>query len=288
LTATQFDTGLDLVDMNIYMTKTETEPNLLYQQVQVTNAQGQQIPLSQLTTMVPGFSIPQINHYNLERSVTVTSDVLGRTATEVMAEVQKKLAAIPFPDGYEWSIGGETSEQADIFASLGQLSIVVAFLILLLMTMQFNSISLPLLIMTTVYLAAAGGIIGIFLTGMPIGFMSIMGIISLAGVVVRNGIVLIEFIEEARHAGMELKQAVIQAASARFRPIVLTSMTAIVGMIPIATIGDILFRPLAMTIIFGMMFSTVLTLFVVPSLYTVLAHYKLKRKAKKEEKLNFA
>lgn len=286
LTVSQFDTGLSLVDMNLYMSKKEAEPNLLYQQVQVTNAQGRQIPLSQLTTMIPGFSIPQINHYNLERTVTVTADVSGRTATEVMTEVQKKLSDMPFPDGYEWSIGGETSEQADIFASLGKLSIIVAFLIVLLMTMQFNSLTLPLLIMTTVYLAAAGGIIGIFLTGMPIGFMSIMGIISLAGVVVRNGIVLIEFIEEARHHGMELKEAVIQATSARFRPIVLTSLTAIVGMIPIATIGDILFRPLAMTIIFGMMFSTILTLFVVPSLYMVLANKKLKRKRMKDENIN--
>ncbi|RKN84510.1 efflux RND transporter permease subunit [Paenibacillus ginsengarvi] len=283
LTVSQFDTGRELVDINLYMSKNEAEPNVLYQQLQVTNAQGRQIPLSQLTTMVPGFSIPQINRYNLERTVTVTADVSGRTATEVMAEVQKKLADMTFPDGYEWNIGGETSEQADIFASLGKLSVIVAFLILLLMTMQFYSLSLPVLIMTTVYLAAAGGILGIFLTGMPIGFMSIMGIISLAGVVVRNGIVLIEFIEEARRHGMELKEAVLQAASARFRPIILTSLTAIVGMVPIATLGDILFRPLAMTIIFGLVFSTVLTLFVVPSLYMVLANFKLKRKEKKNK-----
>lgn len=288
LTVSQFDTGRELVDINLYLSMNEAEPNILYQQVQVSNAQGRQIPLSQLTTMKPGFSIPQINRYNLERTVTVTADVSSRTATEVMAEVQIKLSEITFPDGYEWSIGGETSEQADIFASLGKLSVIVAFLIVLLMTMQFYSISLPLLIMTTVYLAAAGGIIGIFLTGMPIGFMSIMGIISLAGVVVRNGIVLIEFIEEARHHGMELKEAVMQAASARFRPIVLTSLTAIVGMIPIATIGDILFRPLAMTIIFGMIFSTILTLFVVPSLYMVLANFKLKRNEKQNKPIHFA
>ncbi|SDC95363.1 Multidrug efflux pump subunit AcrB [Paenibacillus sp. UNCCL117] len=280
LTVSEFDTGKDLVDMNLYIQGNEAEPVELYQQVQVTNAQGRQVPLSQLTTMTPGFSIPQINHHNLERTVTITADISGRTATEVMAEVQAKLSGLSFPDGYAWSAGGETSEQADIFASLGKLSIIVGFLIVLLMTMQFYSLTLPLLIMTTVYLAAAGGIIGMFLTRMPIGFMSLMGIISLAGVVVRNGIVLIEFIEEARHDGMELKEAVMQAASARFRPIILTSLTAIVGMIPIATIGDILFRPLAMTIIFGMMFSTVLTLFVVPSLYMVQANLKAKRKEK--------
>jgi multidrug efflux pump subunit AcrB len=285
LTVTQFNTGRELVDMQMYLQKKEAEPSLLYQQVQVTNSEGQQVPLSQITIMRPDFSIPKINRYNLERTVTVSADVSGRTATEVMDVIQKELADMSFPDGYEWKVGGETSEQANIFSNLGKLAIVIGFLIFLIMTMQFYSLSLPLLIMTTVYLAVAGGVMGIFLTGMPIGFMSVMGIISLAGVSVRNGIVLIEFIEEARHDGVELKEAIAQAAAARFRPIVLTSLTAIIGMIPIATIGDIFFRPLAMTIIFGMIFSTILTLFVVPSLYMVLAQFKMKRQEKRNSRV---
>jgi len=122
-----------------------------------------------------------------------------------------------------------------------------------------------------------------------------MGIIALAGIVVRNGIVLIEFIEDARHEGMELTDAIISAASARFRPILLTSLTAIVGMIPIATVGELLFRPLGVTIIFGLVFSTILTLFVVPSLYMVVARRKdkkaarkLERKQQRREKLNLS
>lgn len=97
----------------------------------------------------------------------------------------------------------------------------------------------------------------------------------------RNGIVLIEFIEDARHEGTELKEAVIQAASARFRAILLTSLTAIMGMIPIALSGNILFRPMAYTIIFGLMFSTLLTLLVVTSLYMVVAQFKMRRQERK-------
>lgn len=284
----EFDTGKELVDVNLYLRRADADPAWIYRQAHVTNAAGIPVPLAQVAELKPGFSIPQINRYNLERTVTVTADVRGRTATEVMEDVSEALSGMQLPEGVVWRTGGETSEQADIFASLGKLSIVVAGLILLLMTIQFYSLSLPLLVMTTVYLAAAGGIIGIFVTGMPVGFMSIMGVIALSGVVVRNGIVFIEFIEEARHRGAELKEAVIEATSARFRPIVLTSLTAIVGMIPIATLGDILFRPLASTIIFGMLFSTVLTLFVVPSLYMALANFKERRQAKKTRRANAA
>ncbi|WP_025679541.1 efflux RND transporter permease subunit [Paenibacillus polymyxa] len=283
---TDFDTGKELLDINMYMDKPNQDPEVLFQQLSVTNAGGEQIPLSQLATMKPDFSIQQIHRYNLERTVTITANANGRTATELTNDIRSKLTNTHFDSGYTWEMGGETSMQSDLFKDLGKLAIIVVFLILLLITMQFYSVSTPLIIMTTVYLAAAGGVLGNFITGMPIGFMSIMGIISLAGIVVRNGIVLIEFIEDARREGVELTEAVLLACSARFRPIFLTSLTAIVGMIPIATIGEILFKPLASTIIFGLIFSTILTLFVVPTLYMVVSNLKLKRKHKKEIQTN--
>ncbi|MGP0577577.1 efflux RND transporter permease subunit [Paenibacillus peoriae] len=279
----QFDTGNSLVDIKMYLNHSDEEPSKLFQQLSVVNAAGKQIPLNQLVQIKPSFAIQQIKHYNMERTITVEADLNGRTASEAMVDVESKLAQMKFPEGYKWEVGGETSDQSTIFKDLGQLAIVVVLLILLLITMQFYSLSIPIIIMTTVYLAAAGGIIGIFLTGMPIGFMSIMGIIALAGIVVRNGIVLIEFIEDARHEGMELKEAVIQAAAARFRPILLTSLAAIVGMIPLALLGSLLFKPLAFTVIFGLLFSTLLTLFVVPSLYMIMAKYKMRRQLKRQQ-----
>ncbi|AJE52116.1 efflux RND transporter permease subunit [Paenibacillus polymyxa] len=279
----QFDTGSSLVDIKMYLNHSNEEPSKLFQQLSVVNAAGKQIPLNQLVQIKPSFAIQQIKHYNMERTITVEADLNGRTASEAMVDVEGKLAQMKFPEGYKWEVGGETSDQSTIFGDLGKLAIVVVLLILLLITMQFYSLSIPIIIMTTVYLAAAGGIIGIFLTGMPIGFMSIMGIIALAGIVVRNGIVLIEFIEDARHEGVELREAVIQAAAARFRPILLTSLAAIVGMIPLALLGSLLFKPLAFTVIFGLLFSTLLTLFVVPSLYMIMAKYKMHRQLKKQQ-----
>ena len=175
----------------------------------VANTRGEQIPLAQIATIKPSFAIQTIPHRNLSRVVTITGDVYNRTATEVMDDIELILKEMELPEGCRWDTGGETSEQTDIFIDMAKLSIVVFSLILIQIAMQFYSLSLPFLVMSTVYLAIAGSMIGLFVTCTPLGFMSMMGGISLAGIVVRNGIVLIDFIEEARKAGTELVQAVI-------------------------------------------------------------------------------
>lgn len=284
ITVSEFDTGNDLIDMKLFLQKGEEEPSVLFQRLSIANARGELIPLSQLAQVKPTFSTQAIPHRDLSRSVTISSDLKGRTATEVMTELKPKLDALSMPEGYRYEIGGETSEQTDIFIDMGKLSILVVFLILILIAMQFYSLTIPVLVMSTVYLAVSGSLIGLFVTQTPLGFMTMMGVISLSGIVVRNGIVFIEFIEEARHAGKELKEAVIQAGEARLRPILLTSLTAVAGLMPLAISGDVLFKPLAVTIISGLLFSTLLTLIVVPSFYTVLARRKMKKLAKKAAK----
>lgn len=277
-----FDTGKQIVDINFQASTQGASPNELFQQIYITNKQGVQVPLAQLAEMKSAFTTQKIQRYNLERMITVEANAVGKTASELNAEVRAILNDMVIPNGYSIEFGGETSDQADIFGDLAILFVVVIFLIFIMITIQFYSLSAPIIIMTTVYLAAAGGIIGIFVSGSSIGFMSIMGIISLAGIVVRNGIVFLEFIEDARREGVGLYEAVISAASARFRPIVLTSFTAMIGMLPLAITGSILFRPMAFTIIFGLMFSTVLTLVVVPSIYMVVANWKDNRRNRKQ------
>jgi multidrug efflux pump subunit AcrB len=285
ISVSEFDNGSDLIDMKIYLDKgNDADPSVMFQRLTVANARGEQIPLTQLAQIKPAFSLQSIPHRDLSRAVTIYSDVKDRTPTEVMNDIIPQLEAMQFPEGYRWETGGETSEQTDVFIDMGKLSVIVIFLILILMAMQFYSLSLPMLVMSTIYLAFAGSLIGLFVTQTPLGFMTMMGVISLSGIVVRNGIVLIEFIEEARHAGVELKQAVIQAGEARLRPILLTSLTAVAGLTPLAISGDVLFQPLAVTIISGLLFSTMLTLIVVPSFYTVLAIRKEKKLAAKVAK----
>lgn len=288
LGVSEFDTGDDLFDITLYLNEEiQGDPTTLYQQLSVMNSVGEQVPLAQLVDMKPTFSVQQIDHYNLERTITVSSDITeATTATVASAEIISKIEQLNMPDGYSWAIGGEVEQQTESFQDLGILFVACIIMIVVLITIQFNSFSVPLIILTTVYLAAAGGVIGMFVTRTSLGFMSVIGITALAGIVVRNGIVLIEFMEDARKEGIELKTAVIKATEARFRPIILTASAAILGLLPIALIGDILFRPMAITIISGVIFSTVLTLFVVPSLYLIVANMKNKRIDKKRTKLD--
>ena len=280
ISAGQYDDGNDLIDMTVYVEDPQSNPMAVFQSLSVPNALGEQIPLLQLARVKPAFGVTEIPHRNLSRVVTINGDVQGRTATEVMNDIEVLLAGIQFPEGYSWDVGGEMNYQNDMFADLGKLSVFVFFLIFIQIAMQFYSLSLPLLVMSTVYLAVAGSLIGLFATRTPLGFVSMMGMIALAGIVVRNGIVFIEFIERSRKAGHELKEAVQLAGGARLRPILLTSATAVAGLIPLAFANEPLFTPLATTIISGLIFSTLLTLLVVPSLYTALALWKIKRKEK--------
>ncbi|MBM7866272.1 MMPL family transporter [Heliobacterium gestii] len=276
LSVSKYDTGRDLIDITLYSEAKGVDPLTAIHRLTVPNARGEQIPLYQLADVKPGFSISSISHRNLSRVVTVSSDLKGRTATEAIQELKPKLDAMRLPDGYRYEIGGETSDQTDIFVDMGKLSIVVVFLIIILIAMQFYSLSIPFLVLSTIFLAFAGSLIGLFLTRTPLGFMTMMGVICLAGIVVRNGIILVEFIEEARHSGQDLILAVISAGEARLRPILLTSGTAIAGLLPLAISGDVLFQPMAVTIISGLFFSTMLTLVIVPCFYTVLARVKLR------------
>ncbi|MBC2580385.1 efflux RND transporter permease subunit [Clostridium sp. DJ247] len=282
----QFDDGKNMIDIKMFVEKSEQNPILTFQQLSVTNALGQQIPLSQIAQIRPTFSINQIPHRNLSRVVTVTAKVKNRTATDVMDEAKVYVQNIKFPEGYRWEEGGETSEQTDIFSNMGELMIIAIFLIVLIITIQFYSLAYPILIMSTIFLAFAGSFLGLFITQKPLGFMSMMGAVSLIGIVVRNGIVLLEFIENERHRGVGLHQAVINAGEARLRPVILTAATAIAGLLSLALSGDVLFSPLAITIIFGLLFSTILTLVVVPALYTALANYQMKKKNKNVEESN--
>jgi multidrug efflux pump subunit AcrB len=285
ISAGQYDDGNDLIEMTIYVKDPESNPMAVFQSLSVPNAIGEQIPLLQLARVKPAFGVTEIPHRNLSRVVTINGDVKGRTATEVMNDIKVLLAGIQFPEGYRWDVGGEMNYQKDMFTDLGKLSVFVFFLIFIQIAMQFYSLSLPLLVMSTVYLAVAGSLIGLFATRTPLGFVSMMGMIALAGIVVRNGIVFIEFIERSRKAGHELKEAVQLAGGARLRPILLTSATAVAGLIPLAFANEPLFTPLATTIISGLVFSTLLTLLVVPSLYTALALWEIKRKERRAKRI---
>jgi len=177
----------------------------------------------------------------------------------------------------ETIVGGEATDQTDFFIEIGVLFAVIVVLVYLVIAFEFNSLVLPLLIVFSIFLSISGGFIGLFVTQTPLSFMGVMGMVSLAGIVVRNAVVLIDFIEQRRKENnIDINEAIIESGRARLRPIILTTITTIIALLPVALGGDALFEPLAVTIIAGIAFSSLLSLIVTPSLYMI--YYKIKYK----------
>lgn len=236
----------------------------------------QLIPMDQLLTAEETESLAQIPHQQADRSITLRAfgevDDFENKMLDVVDAERESL-----PEGYELSTGGENSDQEAFFAEIGVLFLVVLLLVYLVIAFQFKSFSLPFLVLIAVYLGISGAILGLFLTQTPLSFLGVMGIVSLTGIVVRNAVVLIDFVEARRLSGdFDIKEAIIESGYARIKPILLTSITSIIALVPVALSGDPLFEPLAITIIAGLAFSSLFTLVMIPALYLVF--YRVNRK----------
>lgn len=248
------------------------------------------VPLSSVADISYSTTYSQINRKDNERIVTLSSDVVEPfNPTEVNNQIFQALSDIDLPSGYAIRQGGEQEEQGEAMAFLGGAFLIALLLIFLILTMQFNSLVKPLIIYMTIVLSLIGVLLGFMLFDMTFSvIMSGVGIIALAGIVVKNGILLIEFIDTLKDSGMPMRQAIIQGGAARLTPVLLTASAAVLGMIPLAiglafdfgalfidlswvvhVGGDsaVFWNILAWTIIFGLIFSTVLTLVIVPCLY---------------------
>ncbi|SCW54787.1 Multidrug efflux pump subunit AcrB [Paenibacillus tianmuensis] len=280
LEVSEMQKGEDLIDVTLYAKMRSADPVETMKKMYVSTQKGGTVQMRELGDIRTSQMIKSIHHRDQTRTITVRSYTQDRLADDIVKDLQAKLGSYNVPAGYAIQFGGENEERNEAFASIGKLSVIVILLIYIIMVMQFYSLSIPLLILSTVYLAAGGAIIGLFLSGSPIGFMALMGLVSLAGIVVRNGIILIEFIEQARERGLPLYEAVAEAGKARLRPILLTTATAIGGLLPMTIMGGNLWRPMGITIISGLLYSTILTLIVVPSLFVILQKWRDKRAAK--------
>lgn len=229
------------------------------------------VPLRSFATFSPEWTEGTIVHRNGTRTLTVQVDVDSKTlAYDVLSEIKPKLDHLKLPDGVTVSYGGDAEGQVEAFVPMTYaliISIVIIFFILLL---QFKKIKLALLIMFTMLLGLPGAAIGLFLTGYPFSLTAFIGITSLCGIVVRNGIILMDYLQELRVLhGLGIKEAALAAGKRRMRPIFLTSAAASVGVIPMILSRSPLWGPLGTVICFGLLVSMVLTLFVLPVLYTV-------------------
>lgn len=234
---------------------------------------GKAVPLQQIADIRVVWEPPKILRRNGIRTVTVSSKLnTSTTPTDVEAVLVPWLEeeSKNWAPGYRFEMGGENAESASSQASIAAKLGIAGMLIVLLLVSQFNSMRRPMIILATLPLGLIGVSIGLLVTGAALGFMAFLGVISLMGIVINNAIVLIDRIDlEINDAGRTPADAIIEASQRRLRPILLTTVTTLAGLIPLWTGGDPMFMPMAISIIFGLFFATFLTLGVVPLLYSL-------------------
>jgi HAE1 family hydrophobic/amphiphilic exporter-1 len=250
----------------------------------IYNAQGQGVRIKDVGKVVEKFAPPTIERKDRERVNTVSAVISGAALNVIVAEANAQIEKMNIPTGITIQLAGTYEDQQDSFADLGSLAIIIIILVFIVMAAQFESLTYPFIIMFSIPFAASGVILALLLTNQTLNVMSIIGAIMLIGIVVKNGIVLVDYISLNRERGMSVVNAVISGGKSRLRPVVMTTLTTILGMIPMAVgtgEGSEMWRPMGITVIGGLSVSTILTLILIPVLYCVFAGTGIKRKRRK-------
>ncbi|WP_320172821.1 efflux RND transporter permease subunit [Maridesulfovibrio sp.] len=293
--------GKDEYDIVARLPKEERDSLEDIRRITVSGPKGEPIPITSLADVTMGGGLGGINRIDQKRVVTISADVSGRLAEEVIADINKAVSGIELPRGYSYKFTGEQEEQAKASAFLEKAFAGALFLIFIVLVTQFNSVATPFIILTAVILSLGGVMVGLLITGTAFGvIMTGVGVLSLAGVVVNNAIVLIDYYEQLKEQGRNAREALIEAGLTRFRPVLLTAITTVLGLIPMATGVSFDFinmrldmgsetsqwwGPMAVAVIFGLGIATVLTLVVVPTLCSLQESWKERVAKRKSVKL---
>ena len=251
------------------------------------NAMGNGIKLKEVGKVVERFTPPTIERKDRERIITVSTVVQERPMSEVIADAQPEIDKLDLPGGVTIELSGSYEQQQESFGDMGTLALLIIILVYIVMAAQFESFTYPGIIMSSIMFAFSGIVLILLMTGTNLNIMSMIGAIMLIGIVVKNGIVLIDYITLNRERGMSVRRAVIDGGKSRLRPVLMTSLTTILGMVPMAIghgEGAEMWRPMGIAVIGGLTFSTILTLLFVPTMYTIFAYNGIKRSRKKLHK----
>jgi len=269
-TVTQFRDGGDEYDVKLQLEKKSRTSKEDLENILIMTPTGAQIPLRALATIDYTRAPREIVREGQERIVTLDLDVSGRDLRGVTADVKKTVNSVAMPQDFRTEIGGSAEDLQESFMYLGIALMVAILLTYMVMASQFESLVDPFTILFTIPLAMIGVALGLILTGTKLWVMALVGVVMLVGIVVNNGIVLVDKINQLRHEGMELEAAIHEAGRVRMRPVLMTAMTTILGMFPLALgLGESgeIWAPMGRSVMGGMIVSTVLTLIIVPIIY---------------------
>ena len=288
-TASQFREEGEEYDIKVmyapeYRTSIEDIENIV-----VYNAQGKGVRVKELGTVVERFAPPTIDRKDRERINTVSAILSGAAMSEVVAAAQEKIDQMSLPSGISIQLSGTYEDQQDSFGDLFTLMYLIVILVFIVMAAQFESLTYPFIIMFSLPFAFSGVFLALWLSGNTLNVMSLIGAIMLIGIVVKNGIVLIDYTNLNRERGYSITYSVIHAGRSRLRPVLMTTLTTVFGMIPMAIgtgEGSEMWRPMGMTVAWGLSVSTLITLLIVPVVYAIFAKNGVIRTRKKLQKQN--
>lgn len=271
--ATQYREGGSEYDVRVILPEAERDSISALNALTIQSQTGQLVPLSAIAQFQQLQGPVMIQRENQQRQINVTADLAGRDLGSVSTEIEQALKKMNFPEGYSYSMGGETEEMMNSFADLAIALVFSIFLVYVVMAVQFESLLYPFIIMFAMPTMFIGVLFGLFITGTPLSVTALIGLIMLAGIVVNNAIILVDYINIQRRYGLERHEAIMQGAPSRLRPIFMTTLTTVLGLLPLALgIGEgaEMQAPLAIVVIFGLSCSTIFTLLLVPVMYTYL------------------
>jgi len=274
LEATTYSDGLDDIPVVVRLKTDGDDAVDAIRNLNIMNQMGQMIPFENVASLELGSSETLIKHQDFKRNISVSCDLAkGVDATDIRRRMDPFLEALAIPNGVNVEYGGIEDEASKSFASLGRAMIIGFIIIMIILSAQFQSIKQPLIIGLAIPLSFIGVIFGLMVTRVPFGIMAFFGVVALMGVVVNDAIVLIAYVNDLRRGGMRVREALVKAGRNRLRPIILTTVTTLAGMIPLSLNlagGAEYWRPLAVSLIFGLAVSSFLTLIVVPVLYSLI------------------
>ncbi|MFT9494103.1 efflux RND transporter permease subunit [Anaerosolibacter sp.] len=286
LKATTFRNNQDEIDVIIHTSKEKLQSKDDLEKIYFPSRLGQMIPLSQVAEVIETKSITAIHHEDLKRQVSIAADVLtGTIPGDVTKAFKEAISTYPIPESMTIGYGGEEESMQESFTDMFTNMVIAAILVFLILAIQFNSLSQPLIILFSVPMALIGVMPGLVLTGNTFGFVSFVGVVALVGIAVNDAIVLVDYINYLRKSGYSLQDAVKETGVTRFMPVMATTITTVGGILPI-TIRQPFFAPMGYALICGLSMATILTLLVVPVLYTMLEEFKMTRKQRKEKDRN--
>jgi multidrug efflux pump subunit AcrB len=239
--------------------------------IYISSVTGAQIPLAQLASIGFESSPTLIQHYNNERSMTLTSFVrTGYNTDKVTRAIMDRINALHMPGGFKIIPSGEIESRRESFAGIGSAILIAIFGIFAILILEFKTYRGTLIVLSVIPLGIMGGILMLFLTGYTLSFSAAIGFVALIGIEIKNSILLVDFTNQLRQKGTPLDESIIRAGEIRFLPILLTTMTAIGGLLPIALGKSNMYSPLAWVIIGGLFTSTLLARLVTPVMYKLI------------------